>query len=100
MAAEFRNAGIHSAEDLRQRDPDDAYAQLIKAGSRPHFIAYYALIMGLQGRPWNDCQGQEKQDLRQRFDRIVTRSRPETTRNGLARALDEVGIRLDESDST
>ena len=99
MAAEFRNAGIHSAEDLRQRDPDDAYQLVINAGSRPLFIAYYALIMGLQGRPWNDCQGQEKQDLRQRFDAIVARSRPETSRNGLARALDEVGIRLDEGDS-
>jgi DNA transformation protein len=26
--------------------------------------------MGLQGRPWNDCQGDEKAALRLRFDAI------------------------------
>jgi hypothetical protein len=26
--------------------------------------------MGLQGRPWNDCKGDEKKALRARFDAI------------------------------
>lgn len=50
-------AGIHSAEELRSLGPDTAYARLIASGMRPHFIGYYAMVMGLQGRPWNDCQG-------------------------------------------
>jgi DNA transformation protein len=28
------------------------------------------LVMGLQGRPWNDCQGDEKKALRVTFDAI------------------------------
>jgi len=38
--------------------PDAAYLRLIEAGTQPHFIGYYVLVMGLQGRPWNDCQGE------------------------------------------
>ena len=41
-----------------------------RAGSRPHFIGYYVLVMGLQGRPWNDCKGDEKKALRKRFDTL------------------------------
>ena len=26
--------------------------------------------MGLQGRPWNDCKGEEKKTLRKRFDTL------------------------------
>lgn len=67
---EFARAGIHSAEELRALGPDVAYERLIAAGVRPHFIGYYALVMGLQGRPWNDCQGTEKSALRIRFDAL------------------------------
>jgi hypothetical protein len=31
------------------------------------------MVMGLQGRPWNDCQGAEKTALRARFDAIKAR---------------------------
>jgi len=30
-------------------------------------------MKSLQGRPWNDCKGQEKDDLRVVFDQIVAR---------------------------
>ena len=49
---------------------DEAYARLLRAGTKAHFIGYYVLVMGLQGRPWNDCKGDEKKALRQRFDAI------------------------------
>ena len=54
-------AGIHSAQELRELGADEAYARLLQSGSRPHFIGYYVLVMGLQGRPWNDCKGEEKE---------------------------------------
>ena len=63
-------AGINSAEHLRELGADETYSRLLKAGSRPHFIGYYVLVMGLQGRPWNDCKGEEKKALRIRFDAI------------------------------
>ena len=66
----FAKAGIHSAEDLRAMGADEAYRRWLAAGLSPHFIGYYALVMGLQGRPWNDCQGDEKKALRARFDAI------------------------------
>ncbi len=71
--AAYAAAGIHSADQLRQLGADAAYEKLLHSGVRPHFIAYYAMVMGLQGRPWNDCQGKEKQQLRQRFDAIKAR---------------------------
>lgn len=66
----FARAGIHDAETLRDLGADAAYAKLLETGSQPHFIGYYALVMGLQGRPWNDCQGEEKKALRVRFDAL------------------------------
>ncbi len=68
--AAFAKAGIHSAEEIREMGADEAYRRLLDAGSQPHFIGYYVLHMGLQGRPWNDCQGDEKKALRARFDAI------------------------------
>jgi len=91
----FARAGIDSAEALRAMGPDAAYARLIETGTRPHFIGYYAMVMGLQGRPWNDCQGDEKAALRKRFDDIRRSSVPEP-HSGLLRALDEIGVRLAE----
>lgn len=97
--AAFARAGIRSAEELRALGPDEAYARLIAAGTRPHFIGYYAMVMGLQGRPWNDCQGKEKQALRERFERIkaaAARRREEKGElpRGLANELDRIGVRL------
>ena len=89
----FRDAGITTAEALRELGADAGYRKLIETGMRPHFIGYYALVMGLQGRPWNDCRGKEKAELRQRFDALVAASGP-VEANALARALDEVGVIL------
>lgn len=68
--AAFAKAGIHSAEEIREMGADEAYRRLLDSGSRPHFIGYYVLVMGLQGRPWNDCKGAEKKALRKRFDAL------------------------------
>ena len=68
--AAFARAGIHSAEELEALGADAAYLRLLQSGTPPHFIGYYVLVMALQGRPWNDCKGKEKEALRQRFDAI------------------------------
>jgi hypothetical protein len=91
MAAELQQAGIASAEALREIGADAAYAAMLSAGSRPHFIAYYVLHMGLQGRPWNDCQGAEKAALRKRFDALKARSfDPE--HSAFEKMMDEIGV--------
>lgn len=83
----YARAGIHSADALRDLGADAAYARLLAAGSKPHFIAYYALVMGLQGRPWNDCKGAEKTALRARFDAICAGARPDP----IEQILDQIG---------
>ncbi|WP_172295325.1 TfoX/Sxy family protein [Pseudoruegeria sp. HB172150] len=85
-------AGIDSADALRDLGPDEAYRRLLASGSRPHFIAYYAMVMGLQGRPWNDCQGAEKTALRARFDAICAEACPAGL-SAIEAALDEIGVR-------
>ena len=57
---EFARAGIENADQWRAWGPDQAYLMLINAGTRPHFIGYYAMVMGLQGRPWNDSKAPRK----------------------------------------
>ncbi len=96
--AVYAKAGITSAEQLREMGPDTAYAAFLASGSRPHFIAYYAMVMGLQGRPWNDCQGSEKAELRKRFDAIKSSAKSSArAKNGpsleLERILDQIGVR-------
>ena len=90
MAEAFARVGITSARALRDMGADAGYRRLLDGGSKPHFIAYYALVMGLQGRPWNDAKGAEKAQLRVRFDALVAASRPDAT--GLDRALAEIGV--------
>lgn len=90
MEAAFVAVGITSAEALREIGTDAAYARLLRAGQRPHFIAYYVLEMGLQGRPWNDCKGEEKARLRARFDRLKAENIPE--KDPLDAILDEIGV--------
>lgn len=87
--AAFARAGVDSAEALRALGADAAYARLLAAGERPHFIAYYALVMGLQGRPWNDCRGPEKAALRTRFDALCAGT---CTPAGIEAALDALGL--------
>ena len=89
----FARAGMATAEDVRALGPDEAYRRLLANGTKPHFIGYYALVMGLQGRPWNDCTGAEKDALRVRFDALKANVATDHTA-ALAAALDEVGVRI------
>lgn len=91
MAEGLQRAGIPDAEALRECGPDAAYEAMLRNGSRPHFIAYYVLHMGVQGRPWNDCQGAEKAALRKRFDQIKARCF-DPDRSDFERFLDEIGV--------
>ncbi len=91
MEAAFAHVGVTSAEALRELGTDAAYAKLLAAGQRPHFIAYYVIEMGLQGRPWNDCKGDEKKALRTRFDALVA-SHHDTGRSELERMLNQIGV--------
>jgi hypothetical protein len=91
MEAACAKAGIHSAEALRSLGADETYARLLRSGMQPHFIGYYVLVMGLQGRPWNDCKGKEKADLRRRFDAIKAAAH-DKGRSELEAALDAIGV--------
>ena len=91
MEAAFARAGVHSANELRALGADAAYARLLATGHRPHFIGYYVLVMGLQGRPWNDCKGAEKAALRKRFDTLKA-SGYDKGRSELEAALDAIGV--------
>lgn len=95
-AAAFARAGIGSAEALRAMGPDAGYAALLRAGERPHFVAYYVLVMGLQGRPWNDARGDEKAALRARFDALKAEHARPAPGAGPGPAfeaiLDEIGL--------
>ncbi|MFZ8941324.1 MAG: TfoX/Sxy family protein [Gemmobacter sp.] len=90
--AAFVRAGIPDAETLRALGADAAYARLLAAGERPHFIAYYVLVMALQGRPWNDCAGAEKEALRARFDALKAEAAPARRPDALEAALDALGV--------
>jgi hypothetical protein len=84
-------AGITSAEQLRDIGADAAYRRLLENGGRPHFIGYYVLHMALQGRPWNDCKGDEKKALRETFDQIKAGSF-DVERSELEHFLNQIGV--------
>ena len=102
----FARAGIIDAETLRALGAHEAYGAWLRAGNPPHFIGYYALVMTLQGRPWNDCRGPEKEALRAAFDALKAevRATPQAAplndlqndndkgRLRLEAALDEIGL--------
>ena len=90
--AAFARAGVPSAEALRALGADAAYARLLEAGERPHFIGYYVLVMALQGRPWNDCKGAEKDALRQQFDALKAAHAQRGGIAGIEAILDELGV--------
>jgi DNA transformation protein and related proteins len=92
--AAFARAGLHTADEVRALGADECYLRLLRAGSQPHFIGYYVLVMGLQGRPWNDCKGDEKKALRIRFDTIKAdfASSHEKGRSDLEAALNMFGV--------
>ncbi len=96
-ARQFAKAGITSAEEVRSLGADRAYQRLLAAGVRPHFIGYYALVLGLQGRRWTDCLPEEKTMLRKRFEAIVNlREMPESDSDSRALARARFGTALDE----
>ena len=97
MEAAFARVGIHDADALRALGTDAAYARLLKNGHRPHFIAYYVIEMGLQGRPWNDCKGKEKDALRARFDALKAARTPDKN-SEFERILDRIGLRAPPGD--
>jgi DNA transformation protein and related proteins len=85
-------AGIPDAATLRRVGAHGAYRAMLVAGSKPHFIWYYVLVMALQGRPWNDCRGAEKAALRARFDALVAEVRGQPL-SGIEAELDLIGLR-------
>lgn len=92
--AAFARAGITSAEALHALGADEGYRRLLAAGERPHFIGYYVLVMGLQGRRWNDCKGDEKAALRHRFDALKAafERSDEKLRADLEATLSQLGV--------
>ncbi len=94
--AAFARAGIATADELRALGADAAYLRLLAAGAAPHFIAFYALVMGLQGRRWNDCRGAEKAALRARFDALCAQAGgagpDDAPGPAMERALDALGV--------
>ena len=87
-------AGVPDAETLREIGAHEAYGRMLKAGTKPHFIGYYVMHMALQGRPWNDCRGREKEELRARFDALCAEvSGDGRPLSGIEKVLDEIGVR-------
>ena len=86
------DAGIPDAETLRALGPDAAYARLLAHGTQPHFIGYYVLVMALQGRPWNDCKGEEKKALRIKFDALKG-THFDSAAGEFERMMDLIGVR-------
>lgn len=89
--AAFAKAGITSAEQIHALGAHEAYRRWLQAGLAPHFIGYYVLHMGLQGRSWNDCKGDEKKALRVMFDALVAETKPSFT-SELEKHLDVFGV--------
>lgn len=83
--------GISDSSRLRDLGADAAYAALVRNEEKPHFIGYYVLHMALQGRPWNDCRGTEKDALRLRFDALIAETRAAPL-SGIEAALNEIGL--------
>lgn len=92
VEAAFAQAGINTAEELRSMGADAGYLRLLQSGARPHFIAYYALVMGLQGRSWNDLDVREKADLRIRFDALKAQVTTPNAPAGIEAVLDKIGV--------
>ena len=92
----FARIGITTADQLRALGADAAYLTYLRSGGQAHFIGYYALVMGLQGRPWNDCRGKEKSDLRSRFDALKAEALASPTKDkgrlDLEATLDQIGV--------
>lgn len=89
--AMYNAAGIMTAQDLRDMGADAAYTRLLQTGNRPHFIGFYTLHMALQGRPWNDCKGEEKKALRMTFDALKA-AHFNVAKSELDAFMDQIGL--------
>ncbi|MDU8911053.1 TfoX/Sxy family protein [Aestuariicoccus sp. MJ-SS9] len=94
VEAACHRAGIPDAETLRELGAHETYRRLLLTGTQAHFIGYYVLHMGLQGRPWNDCKGAEKAELRKSFDRLKAEvaGSADKKRSDFEAALDAIGV--------
>ena len=94
LEAEFARAGLTSAEEVCALGADAAYLRLLDAGSRPHFMAFMALSLGLQDRPWIGIDPVEKAGLRERFDALSAQVTPQIDQTAarLARTLSLFGV--------
>jgi hypothetical protein len=94
MAAKLVAAGVADADALRSIGPDAAYARLLQNGAEPHFMAYLAIAMGLEGRHCNAPAGAEKAGLRARFDALKAQAKAQNAkgRTSLDAALAEIGV--------
>ena len=90
VAAQLVRAGIPDAPTLRALGVDAAYARLLASGVRPHFVAYLALAMALEGRAWTECRGEEKASLRAAFDAVLERRTQRAA--SIDAALREIGL--------
>lgn len=89
----FARAGLTTADQVRALGAEEAYRRLILAGTRPHFIGFYALAMGLQGRLWSDITPDEKAELRVVFDALVAGLGGEAKgRSDFEAALNALGV--------
>lgn len=87
-----KRSGIEDAETLRALGADETYRRLLAHGTKPHFIGFYVLHMALQGRPWNDARGKEKEELRARFDALVAEGKSDAPLARIEAILDEIGV--------
>ena len=91
--AAFAKAGAGSAEAVPALGADAAYARLLAAGTRPHFMGFIALALAVQGRPWTDFDPAEKPALRARFDALKAAAGPDAAgRAALEAALARIGV--------
>lgn len=90
MAEALARAGITTAQQLRDLGADAAYARMMATGHKPHVIAFTALALGLQGRPWNDASPAEKADFKARLAHLKSGGAGSLP-SGIEAALDRIG---------
>lgn len=95
VEAMFARVGVTTAEQLRELGADEGYRMVLESGVRLISSGITPLVMGLHGRPWNDCQGVEKENLRKVFDQIVaeTLGAKKKGHSDIEAALDKLGVR-------